>query len=150
MAQVTASTQINTGLEAIWALMCDPHRYAEIADPTERMIDVPDDEMGVGYVYKEYGGIRPFIGESEWRVTEFKPMRRMVHIGDDGSMTMDLEIELSPTDGGTLFTQTLKMTPRWYLAPVSAVLWPLFMRKRAQEAMDKTGANVKRIAEASG
>lgn len=77
-------------------------------------------------------------------------MRRMVHIGDDGSMTMDLEIELSPTDGGTLFTQTLKMTPRWYLAPVSAVLWPLFMRKRAQEAMDKTGANVKRIAEASG
>ena len=52
MAQVTASTQINTGPEAIWALMCDPHRYAEIADPTERMIEVPDQEFGVGYVYQ--------------------------------------------------------------------------------------------------
>ncbi len=150
MAQTKASTQINTGPEVIWALMCDPHRYPEIADPTERMIDVPDGEMGVGYVYKEYGGIRPFIGESEWRVTEFEPMRRQVHIGDDGSMTMNLLVELAPTDGGTRFTLTLSMKPRWYLAPVNAILWPLLMRKRAREGIDKTVANVKRIAEASG
>ncbi len=150
MAQTTASTQINTGPEVIWALMCDPNRYPEIADPTERMIDVPDGEIGVGYVYKEYGGIRPFIGESEWRVTEFEPMRRQVHIGDDGSMTMNLLVELAPTDGGTRFTLTLGMKPRWYLAPVNAILWPLLMRKRAREGIDKTVANVKRIAEASG
>ena len=150
MAQVVASTQINTGPEAIWALMCDPHRYAEIADPTERMIEVPDREFGVGYVYKEYGGIKPFVGESEWRVTEFEPMRRQVHIGDDGSMTMNLGIELTPTDGGTRLTQSLSLTPRWYLVPVNVILWPLMMRKRAQEAMDKTVANVKRIAESSG
>ena len=150
MARVSASTQISTGPEAIWALMCDPHRYPEFADPTERMIDVPDREMGVGYIYKEYGGIRPFLGESEWQVTEFEPMRRQVHIGDDGSMTLDLEIELTPTDGGTRLTQTLVLKPRWYLAPVNAILWPLFMRKRAQEAMDKTVANAKRIAESSG
>lgn len=150
MAQVVASTQVNTGPEIIWALMCDPHRYPEIADPTERMIDVPDGEMGVGYVYKEYGGIKPFMGESEWRVTEFEPMRRQVHIGYDGSMTMDLEIQLTPTDGGTRLTQTLNMKPRWYLVPVNAILWPLMMRKRGQEAMDKTVANVKRITESSG
>jgi carbon monoxide dehydrogenase subunit G len=147
MAQVAASVQVDSGLEAVWALMCDPHRYPEIADPTERMIEVPDREMGVGYVYKEYGGIKPFLGESEWRVTEFEPMRRLVHIGDDGSMTMNLEIELTPTDGGTRLTQTFSLTPRWYLVPVSAILWPLFMRKRAQEAADKTVANIKRILE---
>ena len=84
------------------------------------------------------------------RVTEFEPMRRQVHIGDDGSMTMNLGIELTPTDGGTRLTQTLSLTPRWYLVPVNAILWPLMMRKRAQEAMDKTVANVKRIAEACG
>ncbi len=150
MAQTNASTQIDTGPEVIWALMCDPNRYPEIADPTERMIEVPDGEIGVGYVYKEYGGIRPFIGESEWRVTEFEPMRRQVHIGDDGSMTMNLLIELAPTDDGTRFTLTLSMKPRWYLAPVNAILWPLLMRKRAREGMDKTVANVKRIAETSG
>ncbi len=149
MAEVTASTQINTEPEVIWALMCDPKRYPEIADPTERMIDVPDAEFGLGYVYKEYGGIKPFVGESEWRVTEFEPMRRQVHVGHDGSMTMTLEIELTPTDGGTRFTQTLGMKPPWYLVPVNAILWPLLMRKRAQAAMDKTGANTKRFAEES-
>ena len=150
MAQVTASTRIDTEPEAIWVLMSDPNRYPEIADPTERMIDVPDGEFGVGSVYKEYGGIKPFVGESEWRVTEFEPMRRQVHVGDDGSMTMTLEIELTPTDGGTRFTQTLSLKPRWYLAPVSAILWPLFIRGRAQEALDKTVANTKRVAESSG
>ena len=149
MAQVVASTQVDTGPEAIWALMCDPHRYPEIADPTERMIDVPDREFGVGYVYKEYGGIKPFIGEMEWRVTEFEPMRRQVHIGDDGSMTLDLEIELTPSVGGTRLTQTLSLKPRWYLVPVNAILWPLMMRNRAQETMDKTVTNVKRIAESA-
>jgi hypothetical protein len=38
-------------------------------------------------------------------------------------------------------------SPAWYLAPVMAVMWPLLMRERAQEALDKTMANVKRIAE---
>lgn len=68
-AQVVASTQINAEPEAVWALMSDPHRYAGFVDATERMIDVPDGEFGVGYVYKEYGGIRPFLGESERRPT---------------------------------------------------------------------------------
>lgn len=150
MPQVEATMQIKAPTEVIWALMCDPHRYPEFADPTQRMIDVPDEEMGVGYTYKEYGGIRPFIGESEWQVTEFEPMRRQVHIGDDGSTTLNLKIELMPAEGGTRLTQSIDLKPRWYLAPVNAILWPLMMRKRAQEAMDKTVANVKRIVESSG
>jgi carbon monoxide dehydrogenase subunit G len=147
--EVVASIHVNARPEAAWALICDPHRYPEIADPTERMIEVPDDEMGVGYAYKEYGGIKPFLGESEWRVTEFDPVRRQVHVGDDGSMTMNLEIELTPVDGGTQLTQTFNMTPRWYIAPVNVILWPLFMRKRAQESMDKTVENFKRVLESS-
>ena len=67
----------------------------------------------------------------------------------NSSMTMTLEIELTPTDGGTRFTQTLGMKPPWYLVPVNAILWPLLLRKRAQAGMDKTGANTKRLAEGS-
>lgn len=36
------------------------------------------------------------------------------------------------------------------MAPVSAILWPVMMRKRAQEVLDKTVANAKRILESSG
>lgn len=149
LRQVVASILVNTPPEAIWMIMCDPHRYPEIADPTERMIDVPDGEFGVGYVYREYGGIKPFLDEAEWRVSELEPMRHQVHIGDDGSVRMHLEIELTQVDGGTRLTQTLGFEPRWYVAPVLAVLWPMMMRKRAQEGMNKTVANAERIAEAS-
>ena len=76
MAEVTASIDIKAPPEAIWALMCDPNRYPELAEPTDRMVSVPDDGFGVGYAYQEYGGIPPFKGESTWRVTEFDPMRR--------------------------------------------------------------------------
>ena len=77
---VVASIHVQGTSEELGRIICNPDCYPEIADPTERMIDVPDDEMGVGYVYKEYGGICPFIGESEWRVAEFDPVRRQVHV----------------------------------------------------------------------
>lgn len=149
MAEVIASTDINTPPDLIWALMCDPHGYPELADPTDHMLSVPEEAFGEGSVYREYGGIPPFKGESTWRVTVFEPMRRQVHVGDDGAMTMHLSIELDPIEGGTRLTQRLVMQPRWYLVPVNAVLWPLMMRQRAQEAMDKTVENVKRMAEAN-
>ena len=149
MSEVISFTDIAAPPDSVWALMCDPNRYPELADPTERMVSVPDEEFGVGYVYREYGGIPPFKGESTWRVTVFEPMRRQVHIGDDGSMMFDLTIELEPIGTGTRFTQKLKMKSHWYLRPISAVLWPLFMGKRAQTAMDKTVQNVKRAAESA-
>ncbi|MDX1419567.1 MAG: SRPBCC family protein [Rubricoccaceae bacterium] len=149
MAEVSATTDIAAPPDTIWALLCDPRGYPELADPTDRMLSVPDEPMGVGSVYREVGGIEPFKGESTWRVTVFEPMRRQVHVGDDGSMTMDLHVEIEPTAAGCRYTQRLSMTPRWYLRPVNAVLWPLMMRRRAQEAMDKTVQNVKRLAEQS-
>ncbi len=148
MAEVIASIDIDTPPDAIWALMCNPSCYPELADPTDRMLSVPNETFGEGSIYREYGGIPPFKGESTWRVTVFEPMRRQIHVGDDGAMMMHLNIELAPIEGGTRLTQRLEMQPRWYLMPVNAVLWPLMMRKRAQEAMDKTVQNVKRMAEA--
>lgn len=149
MSEVKASIHIDAPPGAIWALLCDPRCYPEYADPTDRMLSVPDEQMGVGYVYKEYGGVPPFKGESTWEVTAFEPMRRQVHVGDDGAMTMHLEVDLEPRDGGTRLTQRLELTPRWYLRPVHLVLWPLLLHKRAQEAMDKTVRNAKRMAESA-
>jgi len=147
MPSVVSSIDIATPPDTVWALMCDPHRYPEFADPAERMIDVPDAEFGVGYTYTEYGGIKPFLSESRWTVTAFEPKTRQVHEGDDGKMRFHLTIDLTPTDGGTRLEQTLQLRPRWYLTPVTALMWPIMMRKRGQEAMDKTVANVKRLTE---
>ena len=150
MAQVSSSLQIDASPEATWALLSDPHRYPDYVDATDRMLDIPDSEFGVGYVYREHGGIRPFVGESEWVVTEFDPIRHQAHMGDDGKMRMPLSLDVEPTDGGSRLTITIGLKPRWYLAPVNAILWPLMMRSRAQDVLDKTVANAKRILESSG
>jgi hypothetical protein len=129
--------------------MSDPRRYPDFVDATERMVDVGSGEFGVGYVYKEYGGIKPFLSESNWRVTEYEPMRHQAHIGDDGKMRMPLEIDLEPVENGTRLTIAFALEPRWFLAPVNALLWPLMMRKRTQAVLDRTVANAKRIVEAA-
>ena len=147
MPTVVSSIVISAPTDAVWELMCDPRRYPEFVDPTDRMIDVPDGEFGVGYTYKEYGGIKPFKGESTWTVTAFEPRTRQVHEGDDGQMRIQLTIALTPVEGGTRLDQTIVLRPRWYLAPLNAILWPVLMRKKTQGAMDQTVANVKRRIE---
>ena len=148
MSGVRASTEIAAPPERVWELMCAPERYPEFAEPTDRMLEIPEGEFGLGSVYREYGGVPPFKGASTWRVMEFEPMRRQRHVGDDGFMTMDLVVEIEATPTGSRLSQHLTLKPRWYLAPVNAMLWPVMMRKRAQAAMDKTVLNVKRALEA--
>src|SRR5215210_883137 len=147
MAVVTASMEIRAAPESVWALMCDANRYHEWADPTDHMLCVPSEDVGLDFVYREYGGIPPFKGESEWRVSEFEPIRRQVHVGDIGTMKIDIRIDLQPTSAGTKFTVTVALRPRWFLAPINAILWPLFMRNRSQQSVERTVANVKRIVE---
>lgn len=147
MPGFTMSVQIAAAPEVVWRFVSDPSRYPEWVDPTDRMVDVPAGEMRSGYVYKEYGGIPPFKANSTWTVTEFDPPRRQVHIGDDGSMRFHLDNILEPRDGGTLFTQKLRMSPRPWIAPVAYLTWPLFMKKRANASIRKTQENLKRLME---
>lgn len=147
--RVMSSIDIEALPEVIWDLMCQPTLYPEIADPTDRMLHVPDKDMDVGYTYREHGGIGPFKSDSEWTVTEFEPKRRQVHLGDDGTMKLHLEIDVEPIESGSRLVQRLEIEPRGAMAVASKVLWPLWLRRLAQRAMDKTVANVKRMAEAA-
>ncbi len=149
MRWVTASTEVGAPPDVVWDLYCDPHRYPEIAHATERMLHVPDGPMGVGYTYKEIGVMGPFKSEDEWTVTEFAPKRRQVHHADDGTLQTLLEIDIEPTRTGCRVTQRLGVEPRGAMKVGTAVMWPLFMRRLAQRAMDITVTNVKAAAEAA-
>lgn len=147
MPKLSTSVNIAASPEKAWELACDTPRYPEWVAFTERMIDPGEGDMGVGFVYKEHGGVPPFKADSEWRVTEFESPKRMRHIGDDGSATIDLVLEVEAADGGCRLSPSMDLKPRWYMAPVMAVMWPLMMRKRAQAAMDETVGNAKRLLE---
>ena len=147
MPHVAASTVIDTGPEPIWALMSDPSRYPDFVDATDRMVDIGHGTFGVGYIYKEYGGIKPFLGESEWRVTEYEPMLHQSHLGDDGKMRMPLDIDLERVGDSTRLTIAFALKPRWYLVAPLALLWPVMMRNRAQRVLDVTVQTAKSIVE---
>ena len=148
MRWVAASTEISAPPDVVWDLYCDPHRYPEFAHATERMLHVPDGPMGVGYTYREVGVMGPFRSEDEWRVTRFEPTRRQVHEADDGTARTQLEIHIEPTPTGCRVTQRFGIAPRGAMRRATAVLWPLFLRRLAQRAMDITVANYKAAAEA--
>ena len=146
---VTASTAISASPDVVWALYCDARRYPEFAHATERMLHVPDGPMGVGYTYREIGVMGPFKTEDEWQVTEFQPKRRQVHLADDGTARSRLEIDIEPTPSGCRVTQRFGIEPRGAMKVVIGMLWPLFMRRLAQDAMERTVANYKKAAEAT-
>lgn len=149
MMAVEASIEVAGQPERVWKLMSDPSRYPEWVEATQRMLEVSPGEFGLGSIYREYGGIPPFLSESEWKVVRFEPNRIQVHEGSDGKMRLPLRIELTPSGGGTRLSLTLGMVPTWYLAPLTAVLWPLMMRRRAQQVLDASVANARRLLEES-
>lgn len=147
MPKLSRSVEIAVPPEKAWEFGCDIRRYPEWVAFTDRIIQIGEGEMRVGFTWKEHGGIAPFKADADWRVTELEQPTRMRHLGDDGSSTVDLVVEIHATDGGCRISPTMEVTPRWYMAPVMAVTWPLFMRKRAEAALDETLGNAKRILE---
>lgn len=143
MPRVSTSVDIPAPPHVVWTLLCDPRRFPEFVETTDRMVYMADDEFGEGYVYREYGGVPPFKSESEWKVTVFEPVHRQVHLGDDGTMGMHLEVLVDRIEAGTRVQMNVELKPRGFMAPLAAVLWPLMMRKRAQAAMDQTAQNLK-------
>ena len=147
MRSVTASIEIARDPAEVWELVSDPTRYPEWVEATERMLEVSAGEFGLGSVYREYGGIPPFLSESEWRVTRFEPLSIQTHEGSDGRMRMPLDIELEPTGTGTRLSMTLGLDPVWYMTPLTALVWPLMLGKRAQQVFDASVINAKRLLE---
>lgn len=148
MPAVHSTWNLDASPQTVWDLLCDIARYAESVIPTERILATPDGVIGVGARYRESGGIGPFTGTSDWVVTEFDVLRHQVHGGDDGMVRIRLRMDLATTEHGARVLQRLELTPRWFIAPLFYLTWPLFMRRKSQAAMDQTGANLQRLLHA--
>ena len=146
--EIRASIVVDAPAERIWKLLSDPGRYPEFVEFVERTVELPDGEFGLDSTWKEYGGIRPFVGTSTWTVTVFEPVTRQVHAGSDVAMNFELTLELTPTDGGTRIDVRQTMAPKWFAMPVSLVAWPLTLRKKADAMMQTTLGNVKALVQA--
>ena len=147
--RIEASIDVAAPPAAIWDLLMQPAGYPEFMTPSDEITELGDGAVAPGYVYKERGGVPPIKSEITWTVAAAEPGQRLVTDGTDGKVGIHLEWILAETDPGTHLVHTMELQPAWFLAPVMAVMWPLLMRKRAQEALDGTMANVKRMVEAA-
>ncbi len=149
MLHVSSSIEISAPEERVWDLESDPRRYPEWVVAVDRMLAVPDDGLQQGATYREYGGIAPFKSESGWLVTVFEPHRRQVHLGDDGTVEIELTIEIEPIVGGSRLTHTFEARPRGVQGALVRLMWPLVIKRRLQRDTDRTLANAKRLVESS-
>lgn len=147
MPKLFASTEVDATPEEVWSLMCDAKRYHEWVVPTDSVLEAPDGPVEEGSIYREHGGIPPFKADSEWHVTVVEPITRQVHVGDDGTMNMHLEIRMTPSGTGTRLEWDIDFKPRWWMAPLVYPMWYAFMGGRGKAAMDETANNFKRLIE---
>jgi carbon monoxide dehydrogenase subunit G len=145
--RVASRLNVDAPSAAVWAFCADVNRYPEYVEMTDRVFDISEGPLREGYVYHEYGGVPPFKSRSRWTVVEYESPVRQVHVGDDGTMTAELEILLAPAGSGTDLALSIEMRPRWYLALPIALLWPV-LRGRTQAGLDQTARNMKRLIEA--
>lgn len=138
MVAVSGSREVHAPLEGVWTFLSDVPGYPHWVDATDEVLEAPPVALDVGYVYREYGGVPPFKGESTWTITEWEPMTRQVHLGDDGFVRMNLLISVGEDSKATNVSMTIQLTPRWFLVPLFYPLWPIMMKNRTTETMGRT------------
>ena len=148
MAHFELSTEINAPPQAVWDFISDLRRVPEWMTTTDEMLYISEGEIGVGTVYREKGGVGPLKSVSEWRITEFEPPRRQVHVGDLGVMKMNFALEIEPTERGTLIRQKGDLCMMPSFRPLGLLLEALFVRRQIESALRSSYANAKRILEA--
>ena len=148
MPVIHSTTDTEAIPSAVWDLLCDVVRYPDWVVAIDTVLSLPADGLRLGATYREAGGIAPFKGTTEWLVTEFDALRQQVLEGSDGRVRMHFTVDLSTTEHGARISQRLRVTPRWFIAPLFYATWLPFMRRRTQAALDQTGVNMQRLLEA--
>ena len=112
---IRATVDVAANVDQVWTLACATDRFAEWVENTVRMSPSAGTAC-LGYTYGEVTRIiGPWTANTEWRVTEFDPMRRQVHQGHGLALVCAMEVvmEIAATDPGTRFTLTFRYTPRF-------------------------------------
>lgn len=112
---VVVSADVQAPPEQVWEIACDTSRYAEWVESTLQVTRT-DGPARLGATYDEQTRISgPWKASTHWRVTEFDAPHRQVHAGEGVATAKDMAviIELAPSGPNTLFTLTIRYTPRF-------------------------------------
>ena len=148
MLRIELSTEINASSQAVWDLTIDFRLIPELAPATaEEVSYVSEGEVGAGTVFKEKDKMGPVKVETEWRVTEFDPPHRHVHVGGTGPLKIVVTTEIEPTKQGAILRHTIDLRTVLLFRPLGLLLEALFLRRQLESTLQSTQTNAKRILE---
>lgn len=145
---IEGTVDIEAPPEEVWALLNDFDRMTDWVAFADELTYLSDGPIGEGTVYRETGGIGPMRSESEWRIVEFEPPRRQVHVGGLGVMAPELTMTVAAANGGTRFTQAIELRAFPSVRPLGWLLETFLIKRAMRSGLRETQRNFKRLVEA--
>lgn len=129
--------------------MADYERYPEWVAIVEEATLVKGDAIQEGAEYEEVSPLGPFTSTSHWRVTEFDPPRRQIHVGQLPFGPVELTIETRPDgDGGTILDHAVELTAFPRFRPLGWMLERLVLARKFGSDMEESLATFADLVDA--
>jgi carbon monoxide dehydrogenase subunit G len=148
MSTVTVEQQIHASPEAVWQIVTDVERWAEIISGIDKVEKREGEAFGVGFKWRE---TRTMMGkeatEDMWVDALVDGQSQVVSAASHGARCRS-EISLPPQGGGTLLRYTFTGTPETFGAKVMCGLMGWMMKDATKKALAQDLVDIGKAAEA--
>lgn len=122
MGYAEASQIIHAPIEKVWNTLNDIDNTSKWVVGLEKAEIKTVGDFGKDSVYTDYNRLGPIPQITDWRVAEFEPMSRQVHMSNSEGLPSTMTLSLSSISEGTL----LKMTVDYHFMPHWGVISRVF------------------------
>ncbi len=115
MGYTEASQIIHAPIEKVWNTLNDIDNTSKWVVGLEKAEVKTDGEFGLDTIYTDYNRLGPIPQVTDWRITEFEPMSRQVHMSNSDGLPSTMTLSLSTTPEGSLLKMTVdyQFMPQW-------------------------------------
>lgn len=115
MGYAEASQIIHAPVEKVWNTLNDIDNTYKWVVGLEKAEVKTGGDFGQDTIYTDYNRLGPIPQVTDWRITEFEPVSRQVHMSDSEGLPSTMTLSLSPIAEGTLLKMTVdyQFMPHW-------------------------------------
>jgi carbon monoxide dehydrogenase subunit G len=129
MGYAEATQIINAPVEAVWNALNDIDNTAKWVAGLEDAKIISEGGYGLGALYNDYNRLGPVLQVTTWKIMEFEPMSRQVHMSDSKNLPSTMELSLIPVAEGTRLTMKVDFHFMPHLGVVGRVFESLVMNR---------------------
>ncbi|MBI1278526.1 MAG: hypothetical protein GC179_10400 [Anaerolineaceae bacterium] len=129
MGYAEASQIIHAPIETVWNTLNDIENTSKWVVGLEKAEMKTIGDFGQDSIYTDYNRLGPIPQVTDWRITEYEPMARQVHMSSSEGLPSTMTLSLSPAPQGTLLKMTVdyQFMPHW--GSISRIFEALIMNR---------------------